>query len=1010
MAQVKATQPKFLSPIDGSPASPSSGAVAGNTNSYVATASGNPFETLEEEEIFSKRKMTLNVPSNSSGDLQHLVVAKNWLVCLLTAQGRYHLLRFFLPRAIPPGQLALEKYLTGYKISNIFLDPTGHHLIISLLPKSAGVSADFLYVHCTETPKAQQLKVRRIEKFKDHEITAVAFNTYHGNESTTGSVLLGTSRGLIFETELGATIDTQRKQLYDLGLGLTKYPINGLEVLRVPNSNRWIIVSATPDVIYSFEGTLRPEERSLQPLFTSYVNGEREPNCEKQMTDLSYSMLRFFAPPNSKYPKQWAWLCGAGIRIGELSIDANSNATLLGDTLINLDFEKVKHLSYEERRINVPKSFVLTEYHAVLLYADHIKAVCLLNQEQVYHEVFDEVRVGKLLNIERDVATGSIYVYTDKAMFTLKITREERNIWRIYLNKGQYELATAHAAEVPENLQLVLAQRADAAFKDGAYEVAANYYAETEETFEKVCLKFMILTDKRPIINYVMKRLSKLTMGGVETTTGTGNVAANTEENQEADAVKSGIVKALIIWLIDLYLTQINLPGKDKAWRESWQLEYDEFMHEPAVLSCTSRHRTAVQQLIGQHADPHNLAQFAISISDYEEVIGQQLKADRYAEALQTLTKQRDLNLYYKYAPQLMEHLPKPTIDALMAQGSKLEVAKVVPTLVVMDTEEQREQVMRYLEFAVYKLNTTNDAIHNFLLHIYAKYEPKLLMIYLENQGRDESLVHYDIHYALKVCTELNVKVACVFLQCMLCMWTTAVDLALQFDMQLAKQTAQKPQDEETKRILWLRIAYHDIKGTNDVKKALSLLDECKLLRIEDLLPFFSDFEKIDNFKEAICKALQEYNERIQSLHKEMSESREHSEVVCKELRQLRSHNIGIESSSVCDICDLILLAKPFFVFICGHKFHSDCLEKQVIPILSKERSRLTMLKQEMETLMAQTIALATHTPEQQKKRSDLKTEIEEILAADCFYCGLLIETIDQPFVDDWDQVNVEWE
>ncbi|KAM8718382.1 hypothetical protein ACLKA7_000194 [Drosophila subpalustris] len=980
MAQTKATQPKFLSRIEGSPSS---------TNTYVATAGGNPFEADEEEEIFSKRKMTLNVPSNCSGDLQHLIVAKNWLWCLFTAQGRYNLLRFFLPRAIPPGQVVLDKYLTGYKISNIFLDSTGHHLIISLVPKSAAVSADFLYVHSTETTTAQQLKVRRIEKFKDHEITAVAFNTYHGKESTTGSILLGTSRGLIFETELGAVNDTQRRQLYDLGLGLSKYPINGLELLRVPNSNRWIVVAATPDSLYSFDSTLRPDERSLQPLFTSYVNGEREPNCEKQKTDLSYSMLRFFAPPNSKYPKQWAWLCGAGIRIGELSIESSCNATLLGDTLIHLDFDKVKHLSYEERRIHVPRSFVLTEYHAVLLYADHIKAICLLNQEQVYHEAFDEGRVGKLLNIERDVATGAIYVYTDKSMFTLKITREERDIWRIYLNKGQYELATAHAAEVPENLQLVLAQRAEAAFQDGAYEVAANYYAETEETFEKVCLKFMVLPDKRPIISYVKKRLSRLT-----TSDGEGEA-----------------VKALIIWLIDLYLSQINMPGRDKSWRESWQMEYDEFMHESAVLECTSRHRTEVQQLIGQHADPHNLAQFAISISDYDQVIGQQLKAARYGEALQTLCKQPDLTLYYKYGPQLMAQLPRQTIDALMAQGSKLEVDKVVPTLIVMDTPEQREQVMRYLEFAVYKLNTTNDAIHNYLLHLYAKHEPKLLMKYLEIQGRDESLVHYDIHYALKVCTELDVKVACVFLQCLLCMWTTAVDLALQFDMQLAKDTASKPQDDEMRRKLWLRIAYHDIKGTNDVKKALSLLDECDLLRIEDLLPFFSDFEKIDNFKEAICKALKNYNHRIQELQREMSDSREQSELVCKELRQLRAQRIGMGPQAVCDICDLVLLVKPFFVFICGHKFHSDCLEKQVLPMLSKERSRrLAMLKQEMETLMAQTIALASHTAEQQTKRTELKTEIEEILAADCLYCGLLIETIDQPFVDDWDQVNVEWE
>ncbi|EDW66448.1 vacuolar protein sorting-associated protein 18 homolog isoform X1 [Drosophila virilis] len=983
MAQAKTSQPKFLPRIEKS------------SNTHVATAGGNPFDEAEDEEIFSKRRMTLNLPSNCSGELMHLIVANNWLFCLLSAEGRLTLLRFFLPRAIPPGQTALEKYLAGYKITNIFLDTTGHHLIVSLVPKSPGVSADFLYIHSTESPQGQQLKVRRIEKLKDHEITSVAFNTYHGDKSTTSYILMGTSRGLIFETELGPASDTQRKQLYDLGLGLSKYPINGLEVLRVPNSNRWIVVANTPDSIYTFYETLKPDERSLQPIFASYVNGERELSQKQQKTDLSYSTLRFFAPPNSKYPKQWAWLCGAGIRIGELSIDPKSSEPLMGDTLINLDLEKGKHLSYDERRIHVPKSFVLTEYHAVLLYADYIKAICLLNQELVYHDSFDEARVGKLLNMERDPVTGAIYVYTDKAVFTLKITHEERNIWRIYLNRGQYELATAHAAGVPENLQLVLAQRAEAAFKEGAYEAAANYYAETNETFEKVCLKFMVLPDKRPIVNYVKKRLTKLTMMNVEE-----------RAEHQADAIK-----ALIIWLIDLYLTQINTPGNDEALREEWQAEYDEFMREPPVLACTNEQRIAVRQLIAEHADPHNLTQFAISIDDYEEVIGQQLKADRHPEALQTLCKQRDLTLYYKYAPQLMERLPKQTIDALMAQGAKLEIEKVVPTLIIIDTQEQREQVIRYLEFAVYKLNTSNDAIHNFLLHLYAQYDRKQLMKYLEIQGRDETLVNYDIHFALKVCTELDVKVACVFLQCMLCMWTTAVDLALQFDMKLAKETAVRPQDSETRRKLWLRIAYHEIKGTNDVKKALSLLNESELLRIEDLLPFFSDFEKIDNFKEAICDALKKYNERIQVLQKDMAETRKQSQLVCKELRQLKQHSIRMEAQDVCDICDLILLVKPFFVFICGHKFHSDCLEKQVLPMLSKERSRrLTMLKQQMENLMAQTIGSTNHTTEQQAKRVDLKTEIEDILASDCLYCGLLIETIDQPFFDDWDQVNVEWE
>lgn len=47
------------------------------------------------------------------------------------------------------------------------------------------------------------------------------------------------------------------------------------------------------------------------------------------------------------------------------------------------------------------------------------------------------------------------------------------------------------------------------------------------------------------------------------------------------------------------------------------------------------------------------------------------------------------------------------------------------------------------------------------------------------------------------------------------------------------------------------------LKECNSDKKRGNLLSkESNLLRIEDLLPYFSDFEKIDDFKEAICDAL----------------------------------------------------------------------------------------------------------------------------------------------------------
>jgi len=148
-----------------------------------------------------------------------------------------------------------------------------------------------------------------------------------------------------------------------------------------------------------------------------------------------------------------------------------------------------------------------------------------------------------------------------------------------------------------------------------------------------------------------------------------------------------------------------------------------------------------------------------------------------------------------------------------------------------------------------------------------------------------------------------------------------------------------------------------------------------------------------------------------------MAETQEQSDRITAELEEVREYSVTMTAEDTCGVCEMMLLVKPFFFFICGHKFHSDCLEKQVVPMLSKEQlRRLTTLRQQLEAevqppAQAQSLILSNEqAKELQRKRATLKTEIEDILAADCLFCGLLIDTIDQPFVDDWEQVNVEWE
>ena len=61
------------------------------------------------------------------------------------------------------------------------------------------------------------------------------------------------------------------------------------------------------------------------------------------------------------------------------------------------------------------------------------------------------------------------------------------------------------------------------------------------------------------------------------------------------------------------------------------------------------------------------------------------------------------------------------------------------------------------------------------------------------------------------------------------------------------------------------------------------------MLKIEDVLPFFSDFVLIDDFKDEICAALEEYNRHIEQLKQDMDEATESAEAIRIDIRELRN-------------------------------------------------------------------------------------------------------------------------
>jgi len=249
-----------------------------------------------------------------------------------------------------------------------------------------------------------------------------------------------------------------------------------------------------------------------------------------------------------------------------------------------------------------------------------------------------------------------------------------------------------------------------------------------------------------------------------------------------------------------------------------------------------------------------------------------------------------------------------------------------------------------------------------------------------------------------------------------------------------------------------LMIARHVVEKDKQIKKAMAFLQDCELLKIEDVLPFFPDFVLIDDFKEAIITALHEYNQHLDTLKNEMKETTKSAELIREDIKLLRNNYVFIEGNHKCELCKYPILTSTFYLFPCGHVFHCTCLQEEMKKYLSAENksqleqfiSRLAYLEggvhsefgnrprviqqhnnsdsSDEETSFfggaagniisniahmtdGDTTDSVTSEPVFEGHRSvqldkqQLKDNIDNLVAYECFMCGkITVNSVDQPF------------
>ncbi|PKI35052.1 vacuolar sorting protein 18 isoform X2 [Punica granatum] len=905
-----------------------------------------------------------------------------------------------------------------HSVHQVFVDPGGSHCIATV---TGNGGSETYYIH------AKWSKPRVLSKLKGLVVNAVAWNRQQITEVSTKEVILGTDNGQLYE--MAVDEKDKREKYIKFLFELTELPeaFMGLQVetASVATGTRYYLMAVTPTRLYSFTGIGSPEA-----VFARYL--DRAVHFMELPGEIPRSELHFFI--KQRRAVHFAWLSGAGIYHGGLNFGATHSSPEGDENFV----ENKALLSYsklsEGSETLKPSSLSVSEFHFLLLLGNKVKVVNRISEQIIEELQFDltpESVSRGIIGLCSDASAGLFYAYDQNSIFQVSVNDEGRDMWKVYLDMKDYAAALANCRDPLQRDQVYLVQ-AEAAFASREFLRAASFYAKINYvlSFEEITLKFISVSEQDALRTFLLRKLDNLT---------------------KDDKCQITMIST---WATELYLDKINrLLLEDDTALENRNSDYHSIIREfRAFLSdCKDvLDEATTMKLLESYGRVEELVYFASLKEQYDIVVHHYIQQGEAKKALEVLQKPSvPVDLQYKFAPDLIMLDAYETVESWMATKN-LNPRKLIPAMMRYSSEphakNETHEVIKYLEFCVHRLHNEDPGIHNLLLSLYAKQEDdSALLRFLQckfGKGRDNGPeFFYDPKYALRLCLKEKRMRACVHIYSMMSMHEEAVALALQVDPELAMAEADKVEDDEDlRKKLWLMIAKHVIEQEKGVKrenirKAIAFLKETDgLLKIEDILPFFPDFALIDDFKEAICSSLEDYNKQIEQLKEEMNDATHGADNIRNDISVLAQRYAVIDRDEDCGVCRRKILTvsgeyrtrgyiaagpmAPFYIFPCGHTFHAQCLIAHVTRCTTESQAEYILDLQKQLTLSGsearrdQNGSLNEESMTSTATADKLRSQLDDAIASECPFCGdLMIREISLPFITPEEAVQVtSWE
>ncbi|KAF4549379.1 Pep3-like protein [Elsinoe fawcettii] len=917
-------------------------------------------------------------------------VADNVLILALSS-GR--ILRFDLDNSGDIDDIDLPKRPAEVGIiRKVFLDPSASHLIITT------TLGENFYLH------TQSRQPKSLSRLKGVQIECIAWNPSLPTASTR-EILVGSTDGNVYETYIESSTEFYRREekYFRNVYHSTDGPITGLWAdTSSGRSDVRRVVVATPSRLLQF--VARPGRPGgdgsnvYQKLFENEAPQIRD-SPGSQVVGPSEMRVSPDAPEGvaaSDYDRAFGWLTGQQVVTGVLA-DAGHTDVAKRTLSDAKPIPKAKFGSHKpESRARAGqegiKAIMLTRFHVLALLGDRLVAVNRLDETVVYDQRI--LKEGQnFLGLYADQQKNTFWLLTQREIFEIVVHDEARHIWKIMLSEQKFDLALKYALNADQKDAVAIASGDHLVSREN-YSEAAAVYGKSSKPFEDVALTFIDKGENDALRKYLIVKIGQ--------------------------SRKSLSMQRIMIasWLVELYMVKLNaLDDGISATSEATtgivtaakgedltqiRKEFQDFVAKHK----SDLDQKTVYEIIGSHGREEELLHFASAIDDYEYVLSYWIQRERWQDAMSVLKKQARPDIFYQYSSVLMEHVPVDFTEVLTRQ-SDLDETKLIPALLnynrTADVPLNQNQAVRYLLYCINQQGSRISSIHNTLISIYGSHpttDESALLVYLQSQTAAHEQ-HYDADFALRLCINHKRVRSAVHIYSTMSQFAAAIDLALKYDeVDIAADVADRPENDQVlRKKLWLKVAKKVMSQSKGISSAMEFLKRCDFLRIEDLIPLFPDFIVIDDFKEEICDALEEYSRQIDNLRLEMDKSADTSQNIKNDIKALDQRYAIVEPGERCWICRLPLLMRQFFVFPCQHSFHADCLGKAVMDMGPAGKGKRI---KELQSEIGRGVVSG-------KKKERFIRELDGLVAGACVLCGeMAVKQIDQPFVTPADS-REEW-